>query len=340
MTYYGIIQNGDNLYHYGIKGQKWGARRYQNLDGSLTSAGRTEKNSYNGDSSGSGTSKGTGGKHGDYLSTEDKTYLTALAVGVGVVLARKGIQKLAVRSVIKDAKKTRVDEVLEQKSGLYLKKNQNATEEDDMNAVNPSYEVGGKEAHNNCMLCTATYDMRRRGYDVIAGEEKNGLYASDYGKYYKDLKHTDVVIGDKQCVDTFVLNKDSGWDKKEQDYIWNNSGKQVYVNEDASGSAKNLTFYDLKQKSTQVASGCVEAAKSMPDQRGNLMITSAFGGHSMAYEIKSGELHIYDCQTADHTSGSAAANYLSSQYAFMASFTRLDNKEANIEAMKKDSIIR
>ena len=33
-------KKNDELYHHGIKGQKWGVRRYQNPDGSLTAAGK------------------------------------------------------------------------------------------------------------------------------------------------------------------------------------------------------------------------------------------------------------------------------------------------------------
>lgn len=40
-TYYaGNVPFGDGLYHWGIKGQKWGVRRFQNPDGTLTSAGK------------------------------------------------------------------------------------------------------------------------------------------------------------------------------------------------------------------------------------------------------------------------------------------------------------
>ena len=39
MTQYYLTRE-DELYHWGIKGQKWGQRRWQNEDGSLTAAGR------------------------------------------------------------------------------------------------------------------------------------------------------------------------------------------------------------------------------------------------------------------------------------------------------------
>lgn len=43
-NYYGITSLGPSLVHHGIKGQKWGIRRFQYEDGSLTTAGKARYN--------------------------------------------------------------------------------------------------------------------------------------------------------------------------------------------------------------------------------------------------------------------------------------------------------
>lgn len=72
------------LYHHGIKGQKWGVRRFQNEDGSLTSAGKkhvAERKSGNFNSNGGtdltqlGGSSGGGGGGGAPLDEEDQKKL-------------------------------------------------------------------------------------------------------------------------------------------------------------------------------------------------------------------------------------------------------------------------
>ena len=41
MQYYALVMNdGSYIEHHGIEGQKWGVRRWQNKDGTLTEAGR------------------------------------------------------------------------------------------------------------------------------------------------------------------------------------------------------------------------------------------------------------------------------------------------------------
>lgn len=40
MWSYNYAYPSDELYHHGIKGQRWGVRRYQNKNGSLTNEGK------------------------------------------------------------------------------------------------------------------------------------------------------------------------------------------------------------------------------------------------------------------------------------------------------------
>lgn len=115
MTY--IVITGDELYHHGIKGQKWGVRRFQNADGSLKSAGRKRY---------------TDGGENKQLSDEEKAARNAkikstakkVAIGVGVTALVAAGTYAAVKynnktmaeakQIMSDAHKKKIDEYLEQ----------------------------------------------------------------------------------------------------------------------------------------------------------------------------------------------------------------------------------
>lgn len=85
MTYYvaGMPYSAE-LYHYGIKGQKWGVRRFENSDGTLTSAG---KERYYGHRIKNGMSDETKGKL--------KKAAKVAAITAGTALAAYGTYRLA-----------------------------------------------------------------------------------------------------------------------------------------------------------------------------------------------------------------------------------------------------
>lgn len=67
--------------HHGIKGQKWGVRRFQNADGSLTKAGKERYNEQN-----SSDSSDNHENQKFHLTEKQKKYCKTIAIATGVAL--------------------------------------------------------------------------------------------------------------------------------------------------------------------------------------------------------------------------------------------------------------
>lgn len=294
----------DELYHHGILGQKWGVRRFQNPDGTLTPAGRKR---YYGISESTDTG-GSGGtfrahykvsgskKEGTYTNKElTKLYkesknteefqnkidfskvdhgeegskspaawfatnvaldlITLNPVGAALDIYR-GAQY--VDGKIRSAKYEKEREGLETdpKTGFKIK-NKTYTPEEDLKRVNPDLNDFNTNSKNNCMLCTMTYEMRRRGYDVTANKSGNGYFDNEIKRWMPNAKIERFGGAEWKATDIFGKN-----DKE---------------------FARNVVS---------------QIEKNQPNgARGNLTVQfRAGGGHSMFYEIVNGKMLIRDGQ--------------------------------------------
>lgn len=183
------------LYHHGIKGQRWGIRRFQNKDGSLTAKG---KQRYREDGSASKKQEDETSKKG--LTDKQKKAIKIGAAVVGTALVAYGGYKLSQYYRGAGSK-------IDPETGFRLI-DKDMSDADNLLAINPGRVRFLSKSKNleiidgsstNCMLCTTAYEFRKRGLDVHAGLEKTGRgYMPDdlFPKIFKDYQGTTKIHHD------------------------------------------------------------------------------------------------------------------------------------------------
>ena len=132
MDAYKCIYNYDELYHHGVKGQKWGRRRFQNPDGSLTQEGYQH---YGMNPDGSRYRKGHYSKSTVSGSKRGAAIGTAIGTGVGALTANPtaaligGVAGMHVGAVVgtgvgainTKVKRAKIKRLLDQNGKVYVK---------------------------------------------------------------------------------------------------------------------------------------------------------------------------------------------------------------------------
>ena len=229
----GYFYSDEYLAHHGILGQKWGIRRFQRLDGTRTAAGKEHAKELAKEEQTEGLTKESESKTESHQETKKKGLTDeqkrAILIGVAVtagIIGTYGGYRIYQNYKNKDVK------FHETEGGMKIQlKNKPFTEDEDMAAVNngrlwnPFKNLGGHFG-NNCMLCSTTYELRRRGYDVKAGEERKGRSFFDLDDIFttkdgKDVSDTIKIISEETS---------NGFLKAAKGYGPNTRGNLMYGN--------------------------------------------------------------------------------------------------------------
>ena len=207
--YVGSLFSDSYLEHHGILGMKWGIRRFQNKDGSLTSAGKSRY--------GVRGEKRTKTEKDDKrkgLSKSQKVAIALVAAGLsaygGYKLGQSGALdrfinagKRAGSDILPDLLNSATPEVkhliserakeLSESYGFNIYES-SSTIGENVKSANPGY-VGGKTdpLRNNCAHSVIAWFYREMGLDVKAlpmnsDEIDGGITPGEFRRYFKGLK--------------------------------------------------------------------------------------------------------------------------------------------------------
>lgn len=197
----------EDIRHYGIKGMKWGIRRYQPYP-----PGKHGK--YLGDKVGARSLR-YHSRAVEYVKSFGiqtiKSVTAAIFPGAGLLFNAHAISKMA-KYNFDNTEYIKKDGPFEKKSQFAKKDKKTSTVEDAM-LVNP-YK-GRKGGVNNCLDCTVALELRRRGYDVRARRSGHGISTSRY---------SDMFLGLKQQVSSISRGNESrkSWVMKSYQYLVKN----------------------------------------------------------------------------------------------------------------------
>lgn len=179
----------------------------------------------------------------------------------------------------------------------------------DLARVNQDNDNWSSNTKRNCFLCTCTYDLRQRGYDVEANTAGVGYYTQDYLP----------ILYPGAEVKSLNLKDQDSYDYNTGKYL--PSGKEV---------VNKKTTNTIEQKASVFIS---ELEKYPEGSRGYLGVQwSVGGGHAMAWEIRDGNLIILDGQVNKvYTNPMDILKITTGNY----NYARLDNQEPDPRAIKR-----
>lgn len=307
LKHYGIVSDdifdSDFLEHHGIQGQKWGIKNgppyplsEKKHDVVVNKAKDNEYPAW----------KRERDKHQPYTYFQKRSLRSHFPDKIW--REERKIQKRE-KNYIKDRNK---HAEFDSKTHLY-KKRKDTSEDEDLAIVNIKKDSKGAGPHNNCVLCSVAYELRRRGFDCLANNAVNGYDDDEILRMFKGLKV-------------------------------NETANRLTKKKDKTTQLETVTAKDINKYVKEVMKSY---GKLENNSRGIAVLKWAspydpritYGGHCVNWEKKNGKFQILDGQTnKKYPEGEELSKMLSKTNKI--DFMRVDNLEPDYEYIQQMALVK